>query len=112
VTSGVGADTAAIRLSLSPRIQAVASKAVWCFGDVSKDVVSRNIAKALQVKQFPSISVLAPNGEMLDEATRIYDLGTQFFKLGSRADVGFEEAAEKLIVQHIEMLAATYGENH
>ena len=106
VTSGVSADKVSIRLSLSPRIQAVAPQAVWCFADVSTDLVSRNIAKALRITQYPSLSVLAPKGDMLDEAARIYDLG--FFETGSRADMGFEEEAERRIILQIEKLATEY----
>ena len=102
ITSRVNADLVATRLSLSPRIQAVASKASWCFGDVSSDVVARNIGKALQIEQYPAVSVLAPNGNMLDETARVYDLAAGVDSLE------FEEAAEKYIVPQIERLAAKY----
>jgi hypothetical protein len=103
VTSRLDADVVATRLSLSPRIQAVASKAAWCFGDVSSDIVSRNIGKALQVNYYPSVSVLAPEANMLDEAARIVGMSARLD--GS----GFEEAAEKYIVLQIEKLSAKYG---
>jgi hypothetical protein len=101
-TSRVSADMVSVRLSLSPRIQAVASKASWCFGDVSSDLVSRNIAKALHIEKYPAISILAPNGNMLDESARVYDLSAQV------DSVAFEEAAQKYIVLHVERLAAKY----
>ena len=104
VTSRVDADVVATRLSLSSRIQAVASKATWCFGDVSSDVVSRNIGKALQVKYYPSVSVLAPNGDMLDETDRVVGMSARI------DNPGFEEGAEKYIVLGIERLAAKYHE--
>jgi len=37
-------------------------------------------------------------------------LGDLAVELGSRADVGFEEKAEKFIIEHVETLAAAYGE--
>jgi len=98
VTSRVDADVVATRFSLSPRIQAAASKASWCFGDVAGDLISLNIGKALQIKYYPSISVLAPNGEMLDETYRIH--------MAARIDGS--EAAEENIVAAIERLAAKY----
>jgi hypothetical protein len=98
VTGRVDADVIATRLSLSPRIQAVVSKASWCFGDVSSDLISLNISKALQIKYYPSVSVLAPDGEMLDETARI--------RMAARIDGS--EAAEESIVQGIERLAAKY----
>jgi hypothetical protein len=98
VTSRVDADVVATRLSLSPWIQAVASKASWCFGDVPSDLISLNISKALQIKYYPSVSVLAPDGEILDETARI--------RMAARIDGS--EAAEKYIVLGIEKLAAKY----
>jgi hypothetical protein len=106
VTKRFDADSVAMRLSLSPRIQAVASKATWCFGDVSSDIVSRNISNALQITYYPSVSVLAPNGKMLDETARVSDLSARID--GS----GFEAAAEDYIVQRIERLAAKYRGKH
>jgi hypothetical protein len=102
VTSRVDADVIAMRLSLSPRIQAVASKATWCFGDVSGDLVSRNFSKALQIKYYPSVSVLAPDGKMLDESARVVGMSARI------DSSGFEEAAENFIVLRIERLAAKY----
>ncbi|RTM03376.1 MAG: hypothetical protein EKK31_18615 [Hyphomicrobiales bacterium] len=103
VANRVDADTVATRLSLSLRMQAVAMKASWCFADVSSDLVSRNIAKALGVEKYPAISVLAPDGNKIDESARIYDL---------RAAVdttGYVEAAENYLIQRIEKLSAQYG---
>lgn len=102
VTSRFDADVVATRLSLSPRIQAVASKASWCFGDVSSDLVSYNIGKALQIDYYPSVSVLEPDGKMIDEVFRVVGLAARIDK------PGFEEAAEKFIVARIEKLAAKY----
>jgi hypothetical protein len=102
VTSRIDSDVVATRLSLSPRIQAVASRASWCFGDVSRDLVSRNIGKALQITYYPSVSVLAPDGKMLDETARVVGMAARID--GS----GFEQAAEKYIVMQIERLAAKY----
>ncbi len=103
MTSRVDADMVATRLSLSPRIQAVASKAVWCFGDISSDLVSRNISKALQIASYPSVSVLAPNGEMLDEAARVAGMSARIDGSAS------EEATEKYIVLQIQKLSAQYS---
>ena len=102
VTSRMDADVVATRLSLSSRIQAVASKATWCFGDVSSDVVSRNIGKALQIRYYPSVSVLAPEGEMIDEADRVVGMSARI------DNPTFEEGAEQYIVLGIERLAAKY----
>lgn len=106
VTGRVDADMASTRLSLSPRIQAVASKAVWCIGDVSSNLVSRNIGKALQIKSYPSVSVLAPNGEALDEAARIAGMGARIDSFAS------EKTAEEYIVNEVEELSAKYSGPH
>lgn len=98
MTGRVDADVVATRLSLSPRIQAVASNANWCFGDVSRDLISLNISKALQIEYYPSVSALAPDGGMLDETARI--------RMEARIDGS--EAAEEYIVLGIEKLAAKY----
>lgn len=103
VTGRVDADMVSTRLSLSPRIQAVASKAVWCIGDVSNDLASRNIGKALQIKYYPSVSVLAPNGEALDEAARVVGMAARI------DNPGFERGAEEYIIIQIEKLAAKHS---
>jgi hypothetical protein len=103
-TSRFDADVVATRLSLSPKIQAVASKATWCFGDVSSDLVSRNLGKALQIKDYPSVSILAPDGAALDETARVVGMTARLD--GS----GFQESAEVYIVVHVEQLWAKYHE--
>ncbi|MFN8551862.1 MAG: hypothetical protein U0103_10265 [Candidatus Obscuribacterales bacterium] len=51
--------------------QRLASKAVFLKSTPSTDAVAANIGKALGVDHYPSISVLSPNGTMLDEVGRI-----------------------------------------
>jgi len=51
--------------------QRLASKAVFLKSTPSTDSVAANIGKALGVDHYPSISVLSPNGTMLDEVGRI-----------------------------------------
>jgi hypothetical protein len=51
--------------------QKLADKAVFLKSTPSTDLVAANIGKALGVDHYPSISVLSPNGTMLDEVGRI-----------------------------------------
>ena len=91
VTSRVDADKLSIRLGLSPRMQALAAAAVWCMGDVSRDIVPKNLAKALGVTEYPTISVLAPNPNMIDETARIVAFKGWF------AERGFEGAQDHIV---------------
>ncbi len=69
--------------------QRLASKAVFLKSTPSTDVVAANIGKALGVDHYPSISVLSPNGTMLDEVGRIvgyFDAATVANKVGEYID--------------------------
>lgn len=54
-----------------PEFQKLAQQAVFMKSTPSTDVVAANIGKALGVDHYPSISVLSPNGNMIDEVGRI-----------------------------------------
>ena len=84
VGSRLDADKLSLRLSLSPRMQALSGSTVWCMGDVSSDLVAKNIAKALGVSDYPTVSVLAPDPNALDETSRIVGFR------GAFAETGFE----------------------
>jgi hypothetical protein len=71
VNTRLDADKMSIRLAMSPRMQALSDTTVWCMGDVTRDLVAKNIAKALGIAEYPTLSVLAPNPTMLDETGRI-----------------------------------------
>jgi hypothetical protein len=94
------ADTWSTRLSLNAKIQAIAGTAVWCYGDVSRKIVTKNFAKALKIDSFPAISVFEPNGDMLDESARVIQLGS----VGNARDQG----AEQYLVSEIAKVAAKY----
>jgi len=70
-TSRYDADTLSTQISLSPTLGKFAGSAIWSFADVSNDLVARNIAKALGITTFPSISILKPNEAALDETFRV-----------------------------------------
>ena len=91
VTSRVDADKMSIRLGLSPKIQKLSDSTVWCMGDVSKDVVAKNMAKALGVKEYPTLSVLQPDPKMIEEKTRIGGFRGVF------AEKAFEDAQDYII---------------
>lgn len=71
VSSRLDADKMSMRLAMSPRMQALADVTVWCMADVTRDLVAKNIAKALGIAEYPTLSVLAPNPNMIDETGRI-----------------------------------------
>jgi hypothetical protein len=73
-TSRYDADMLSMQISLSATLGKRASSAVWSFADISNNLVARNIAKALGITTFPTISVLRPDGEALDETFRIVGL--------------------------------------
>jgi hypothetical protein len=73
-TSRYEADMLSVQIISSAALGKLAGSAIWSFADVSKDLVARNIAKALEITSFPTISVLKPNGTALDETTRIVGL--------------------------------------
>jgi hypothetical protein len=73
-TSRYDADVLSLQISLSATIEKIADSAVWSFADVSGDLVAFNIAKALGITTFPTISVLKPNGCLLDETFRVVGL--------------------------------------
>ena len=93
-TSRYDADILSTRILLSEKLGKVADSAVWCFADVSKDIVPRNIAKALDIKTFPTISVLKPNPDALEETTRVVGmLPIDTMEIGVVR--GIERAAQK-----------------
>lgn len=68
-----------------PEFQKLANQAVFLKSTPSTDLVAANIGKALGVDHYPSISVLSPNGSMLDEVGRIvgyFDAATVASKVG------------------------------
>ncbi len=63
----------------------LSNKAVFVKSTPSTDLVAANIGKALGIDHYPSISVLSPNGSMLDEVGRIvgyFDAATVASKVG------------------------------
>lgn len=70
-TSRYDADVLSTEIVGSAKLEKLAGSAVWSFADISKDMVARNIAKALGITEFPTISVLRPDGSALDETSRI-----------------------------------------
>jgi hypothetical protein len=73
-TSRRDADMLSTQISLSATLGKRASSAVWSFADVSNELVAKNIAKALGITTFPTISVLKPDGAALDETFRVVGL--------------------------------------
>ena len=73
-TRRVDADMLSTQVVMSDKLEKAADSAVWCFADVSKDVVARNMAKALGIKTFPTISILKPDPDALDETSRVVGL--------------------------------------
>jgi hypothetical protein len=73
-TSRYDADVLSTQVLMSASLGKAAGSAVWSFADVSKDLVARNIAKALGIKTFPTISVLKPDPDALDETSRVVGL--------------------------------------
>lgn len=53
-----------------PEMEEVAQQAVWLEGIPSKDKAAAAIAKALELKEYPTISVLAPNPDKITETMR------------------------------------------
>lgn len=65
--------------------QRLSNQAVFLKSTPSTDAVAANIGKALGVDHYPSISVLSPNANMLDEVGRIvgyFDAATVATKVG------------------------------
>ena len=102
VTDRLDADKMSIRLGMSPRMQALSDVTVWCMGDVSRDLVAKNIAKALGITEYPTLSVLAPNGSMLDETTRIVGFRGSFAE-------NYLEAAQNHIITGVSKVQAQAG---
>jgi len=73
-TSRYDADVLSVQILSSAALGKLAGSAIWSFADISNDLVAKNIAKALDITTFPTISVLKPNGTALDEAFRIVGL--------------------------------------
>ncbi|MDQ6830026.1 MAG: neutral zinc metallopeptidase [Gemmatimonadota bacterium] len=59
---------------ISSRLTQLAPFAVFAYADPSHDIVARNMARALSYDRYPTISLLAPNPSMIDEAFRIVGL--------------------------------------
>ena len=70
-TSRYDADMLSTQISLSATLGKFAGSAIWSFANVSNDLVAKNIAKALDITIFPTISVLRPNREALYETSRV-----------------------------------------
>ena len=70
-TSRLDADMLSMRMQMSATLGKAAGSAVWSFADISRDLVASNIAKALGIKTFPTISVLKPDPDALDESVRV-----------------------------------------
>ena len=96
------ADTWSTRLSLNPRIQAIQDSAVWCYGDVSSDIVAKNIAKALEIDGFPAISVLEPESESLSETARVVHLGAM-------TDMPSDQEVEDYLINRIAQVLAKWS---
>ncbi|HEY9678047.1 MAG TPA: hypothetical protein V6C76_08550 [Drouetiella sp.] len=65
--------------------QRLSNQAVFLKSTPSTDAVAANMGKALGIDHYPSISVLSPNGNMLDEVGRIvgyFDANTVATKVG------------------------------
>jgi hypothetical protein len=73
-TSRYDADVLSAQILSSAALGKLAGSAIWSFADISNDLVATNIAKALGITTFPTISVLKPNGTALEEAFRIVGL--------------------------------------
>jgi predicted metalloprotease len=58
----------------SPQLAQLAPYAIFVYADPSHDIVAKNIGKALGYDKWPVISLLAPNGDALDEEARIVGL--------------------------------------
>ncbi|MBC8088832.1 MAG: neutral zinc metallopeptidase, partial [Phycisphaerae bacterium] len=55
----------------SPIFAQLANYAIFVYSDPTRDIVARNAGNALGYGRLPVISLLAPNPNMLDEASRI-----------------------------------------
>lgn len=58
----------------SPVLAPLANKAIFVYADPASDVVASRLGKALGYQGLPVISLLAPNPNMIDEASRIVGL--------------------------------------
>lgn len=93
-TSRMQADTLSVQMLQSAKLGKVAGSAVWSFADVSKELVARNIANALGITTFPTISVLKPDPNAIDEMTRIVGiLPVDTMEIGVTR--GIEKASKK-----------------
>jgi predicted metalloprotease len=55
----------------SPELAQLAPYAIFVYADPNHDLVAKNFGKALGYDKWPEISLLAPNGNLLDEQARI-----------------------------------------
>ena len=88
------ADILSTRILGSAKLGKHAGSAVWSFADISNDLVARNIAKALGITEFPTISVLKPDATALQETFRVVGLlPIETTEIGVMR--GLEKAAQK-----------------
>ena len=73
-TSRYDADVLSTQILSSAALGKLAGSAIWSFADISNDLVAKNIAKALGITTFPTISALKPNGTALEETFRVVGL--------------------------------------
>ncbi len=80
--------------------QRLSNQAVFLKSTPSTDIVAANIGKALGVDHYPSISVLSPNGSMLDEVGRVagyFDAATVAAKVGeyiAKVNLGLQAGSQ------------------
>jgi hypothetical protein len=58
----------------SPALATLASVAIFAYADPTRDVVAKNMGTALGYDVGPTISLLSPNPDMIDEVSRIVGL--------------------------------------
>lgn len=93
-TSRLDADMLSARMSMSAPLAKVAGSAVWSFADISADLVASNMAKALGIRTFPTVPVLKPHPDDIDETVRV--VGLQPIETTEVAVMrGIEKAARK-----------------
>ena len=92
--------------------QRLSNQAVFLKSTPSTDAVAANIGKALGVDHYPSISILAPNGSMLDEVGRVvgyFDAATVAAKVGeyiAKINAGMQAAGPQVASNEQKAVAA------
>lgn len=102
VNNRLDADKMSIRLGMSSRMLALSDSTVWCMGDVTRDLVAKNIGRALGISEYPTLSVLAPNPNMIDETVRIVGFRGAFAENGL-------EGAQNHIIKGVAKVQAQQG---